>query len=142
MTTRQLLDGLGVMLAANGIGAWSDSYTDDQVGIVIGPRVPQSPSALIVLTPYNPRPDDHQFDDTTQRVQIRYRGLTGLDVLERDDRVFDLLQDLAGADVGGVIVVDCGRVNRTPNGVDDNDRVELFANYDFEIAAPTRYRTE
>jgi hypothetical protein len=138
--TRQLLDGLGVMLAANGVGVWADSYSDDQVGIVVGPRMPQHPSQLIVLTPYGADPTE--FDgDTTVRVQVRYRGTSDPNVVnDRADAVYALWQDLAAVSIGGVNVLHVSRVSQTPNGADDNDRTELFQNWAFVVSWPTPHR--
>jgi hypothetical protein len=136
--TAALLDGLAQQLAAAGIGVYADSYTDGQIGITFG-EVPQHPSQLLVLTPYQPRADGAFMSDSSQNVQVRHRGDENITTLwNRSDRIFALWQDQRAVVIGGVFVVRMGRINRTPNGRDDNRRWEMFENWQVDLVWPDR----
>lgn len=136
--TGALLDGLARQLSLAGIAAYADTYTDNQVGITFG-DMPQSPSQMLVLTPYQPAADGAFVSDSTQNLQVRHRGTEDIrSVWDRSDAVFALWQDMHDVVVGGIPVVRMGRINRTPNGRDDNHRWELFENWAIDLVWPTR----
>jgi hypothetical protein len=139
--TRNLLDGLGQMLAANGTAAYLDAYPTDFSGwaATVGPKMPQSPSKLIVLTPYIP--GGAAGTDAAVFVQARYRGTSDPnDANDKADEVYALWQDLAQVNVGGVNVEHVYRVSQTPNGTDGNDRTEIFQNWAWAVSWPTPRR--
>lgn len=79
--------GVGLYLAAGGIGVWRDSgrYSPDETALFYG-IVPDKPAQAITVTPY-PLGDDPTLSDSRYGVQLRVRGGT------RDRRSCDNLAD-------------------------------------------------
>ena len=149
--TSDILTGLAQLLDAEGIGTWradNSAYQADEVAIILGVP-PQSPDRVITLAPYSAS-DDPTLSDTSQAVQLRFRGApnTGvLPVLGLVDGAFDVLQNRSRFWLGATFVVQCHRQSQAYLGSDENQvgklnhRHEFTSNYYFDIWRPSPNRT-
>ena len=141
--TIDLTEGLGQHLAAHGIGVWRTTglYDQAEIGITIG-AVPQTPPAIIALTPY-PYGDDPAQADSTMRVQVRYRSATAdpRESLARIDAVFDLLHGATALTLGGVTIHLITRTGSAPMGLDPaTGRYEHSDTYELTVFRPSAHR--
>lgn len=136
-----LLAGVAELLAADGVAEWdpTGTYTDNEIGIVIGPPS-QSPASLVALATYN-NSDDPGGADSTVFLQVRSRAP------DDDPRkanalsggVFNSLQGLR-ATVNGIRIVYGKRNSSAPLGVDGNGRQERTDNYELMVHRPSPHR--
>jgi len=142
-----LLTGLAVYLAADGIGAtWNTSgaaYTALQTGIKLG-DVPQTPDRIITLTVYD-SDDDPALSDSAPLVQIRCRaeGADKRKVDDLEDAIFNLLQNKLDLVLStGVTVGQIHRVSGPASlGQDGNSRWSVSSNYLVSAHRPSSNRT-
>ncbi len=139
--TSDLLAGVAQLLDAEDVAVWepSGAYTNNQIGIVIGPPS-QSPPSLVALATYN-NTDDPAASDSTVFLQARVRGPDD-DPRKADDladAVFDALQGLR-ATVNGIRIVYGKRNSTYPLGIDGNGRQERSDNYDLMVHRPSPHR--
>lgn len=141
-----LLTGLAVHLAANGLGAtWNTSgaYTALQTGLVLG-SIPQTPDRIITLTVYD-SDDDPALSDSTVRVQVRCRAEGGdkRKVDDLDDAIFNLLQNKLDITLSTGVTV--GQIHRASGpaslGQDGNSRWSVSSNYSVSTHRPSANRT-
>jgi len=138
-----LLAGLAQLFDDEGFGTYNQSgvFTADQTGITIK-AVPEKPDNLIVITPTFTI-DNAEMNDSTQGVQIRFRGSADpRSVLDRDAAIFDRIHGMHGVVIGGMNVVLVSRQSSLPWPQDQNQRCEHSSNYSVQVARPTRYRTD
>ncbi|WP_318202965.1 minor capsid protein [Streptomyces sp. SCL15-4] len=134
-----LLTGIAVLLAAEGVGVYSpdDVLPADGTGIVLG-RVPDGPDRVIGLTPY-PVADDDTTDAITG-IQARIRaGTDPADVVQLADDVFAALHNRRHYEAGGVHVALSWRQSQAWIGQDERGRLELSSNYYFRTTRSGPY---
>lgn len=141
--TTDLLTGLGVYLAANGVGTWNTSgvYTSGQTGIVLG-NLPQSPDRIVTLTSYGVS-DSPSLSDSVIGVQIRCRwgGQDPRLVDDLQDVIFNLLQWMTSVSLStGVEIVQCTRNSMATLGQDANGRWSNVSNYYLSVWRPSTNR--
>jgi hypothetical protein len=144
-TTSALLTGIAELLDTANAGTWdpTGTYTDNTDGaIIIGPRLPETPSDAIGIAPYGVS-DDPGLNDGLIGIQFRLRGTRDSEsVLDRNDAIFDALHGMHDTTVGGVYVVLLWRQSFLPLPADENDRHQLTANYYARITRPNQFRTD
>lgn len=138
-----LLTGLAVHLAANGIGAWSPTgaYTAGQTGIVLA-TVPASPDSIVTITGYGVS-DDPSLSDSVQGVQFITRSAGGdpRPVDDLADSIFDLLHGATGLTLTtGVRVTQCLRRSHVSLGQDGNRRWSRSENFYLNVHRPSLNR--
>ncbi|MEU6858827.1 minor capsid protein [Glycomyces sp. NPDC046736] len=144
--TEDLLVGLAEYLAAHTPGVWKPNggYSASEAAIVLGWSPPEL-DQLIILTPYQPGPDD-SGTDTVQHVQVKCRGAAdgGLaSVLALRDPVLDALHGLAWVHIGGVRIQQIRHQSGVElPGVDQSNRHETTDNYRAQAVRMSAYRTE
>lgn len=141
--TTSLLTGLAELLAAHGHGVWRPTgvYAASEVGITIT-TVPDSPDQIIALTPYDVD-STSGTEDVLQGVQMRFRaGRDPRVVIDREDRVFELLHMRAHTRLGGVLVNLMWRNSQAWIGADARGRQELTANYYLRVSRPAPHLIE
>lgn len=141
-----LLAGIAELLADRGVGAWrpdGTAYAPDETAIVVG-TMPPGPDRVICLNWYPVDLDGR--GDVTVGVQVRTRaGADARDVLDLSDAVYDVLDGLAGVELGGVWVSQIfrrsGEELGAAAGVDRQaDRHERVDNYYVQAARPSPNR--
>lgn len=142
--TRELVDGMAVLLAGAGINlTWrsTGAYSASETAIVVG-GLPQSPDRAVGLTPY-PLGDDAVFSDSDCGLQIRSRVATPdlRDVFDLDDAIADvLLGRFPFTLTTGVVVQTLVRTSAVSLGRDDNLRAEWSSNYTLGLHRPGQFR--
>ncbi len=132
------------MLHAQGIGVWRTDgmYASDEQGITVA-TVPQSPPAIICLSPYT-LTDDPTMSDSVMGLQIRVRSATAdpRPALDTLDAIFDLLQGHQPVDLQGTArLLIAERTTGTPLGEDANGRFEAADSYQLTLYRPTTHRS-
>lgn len=141
--TTSLLTGLAELLADEGVGVWRPTgvYTTGEVGITVT-AVPDTPDQIIALTPYDVD-STSGTQDLVQGVQMRFRaGPDPRTVIDREDRVFELLHMRAHTRLGGVLVNLMWRQSQAWIGADGRGRQELTANYYLRVSRPAPHLIE
>jgi len=131
--TVDLVTGLAEYLAAGGVGEWNADLaanpSGDQVAIVVGPNLPQTPDRVVCLTPY-PLVDEPGMSEVTVGVQVRCRGTVDPRVAEDlADAVYDRLHGATQLTLGAVPVAQVWRASSAVLGPDSNHRHERSDNY-------------
>ena len=143
--TSRLLGGIAQRLEDAGIGTWRPdgaAYAAGETAIVIR-AVPQAPDRLITLTVYPVGTDLRGMQDHTTGVQIRVRGTTDPRVADDlADAIFDDLDSLGRASVGGIAVVDMWRQSYTSLGQDSAGRWERSENFYVQAMRASDARTD
>ena len=139
--TSDLLAGVAQLLDADGVAVWNPSgtYTDIEIGIVIG-APSQDPPSLVALATYN-NADASAASDSTVFLQARVRGADD-DPRKADDladAVFDSLQGLRKT-VNGIRIVYGKRNSSYSLGIDGNGRQERTDNYELMVHRPSPHR--
>lgn len=142
--TRDVLEGIAAMLAAQDIGTWnaSGAYAEGDKGIVVG-TIPQTPDRVICLIPY-PLTDDPTLSDSVLGLQVRARSASSdpRPVLDTLDAVFDLLQGHYPVDLAGTArLLIAERTTGTPLGEDTNGRFEAADSYQLTLHRPSTHRS-
>lgn len=143
--TRDLLDGIGQLLAAAGIVdliADGEIYTAGQT-CYARYNLPDQPDRVVCATPY-PVADSVMQARSSVRVQIRTRAGTDPDEESdlRDD-VFEALQGRTNLDFGSIHIIQIKRMVTVPMGKDTADRWSFAQTYQFDInTAPSPYRNQ
>jgi hypothetical protein len=145
VSTVDLLTGLGMAVAAAGLAVWDPERVwtadDTDTAVLIG-RLPQQPSNVIAMTAYTIRDDPH-LNDSTVGVQFKMRGdVDEASVYAMNDTLFDLFHGMHDTTVNGVPVALAWRQNSLPGPQDQSDRWQHNASFYFQVAWPTRYRTD
>ena len=129
-TTADLLEGVAVWLAAQGVGVYRpDSVHPAGETAVTLKRLPTAPDRAVAVNVYDTR-DDLTTPLREVMVQLRFRApgpLTAVD--EFADSVFPLLHMRHHFDAGTVRVQRAVRRSSAPMGADDNRREERADNY-------------
>jgi len=142
-----LLAGIAELLADRGVGAWrpdGTAYAPDETAIVVG-TMPPGPDRVICLNWYPVELLDGH-GDVTVGVQVRTRaGTDPRDVSDLSDAVYDVLDGLAGIQLGGVWVSQIyrrsGEEISAAAGVDTQaDRHERVDNYYIQAFRPSQNR--
>ncbi|XUM01224.1 minor capsid protein [Streptomyces venezuelae ATCC 10712] len=137
--TTSLLNGLGVLLDAAGVGRWGPATVigPDDTGI-FSARIPPDPDRAIGMTAY-PVSDDDTSNAITG-VQLRMRaGQDPDDVQDLADTVFDLLHNRQHYLCGGIHVALSYRQSQAWIGQDEHGRMELSSNYYFRTVRSGPY---
>lgn len=139
-----LLEGLGMLLAAENLGTWNPTgiYADTDTGIVVG-TLSASPDRLIALTGYSVS-DDPSLSGSVTGVQAVTRW-AGEDPRPTDDlaeAIFDALHGRHGYDLPtGIRVVQSLRRSKTSIGQDSNRRWRVSSNFYLTVHRPSPYRS-
>ncbi|MFF5972214.1 minor capsid protein [Streptomyces sp. NPDC012769] len=136
--TRDLLDGLAVLLAAASLGVYRPGgiYEPDEdiTAIGYGTR-PEAPDRILWLSPYPV--EDSDLTDVTTGIQIWIRtGPDPLDATDIADAVFDVLHNRQGFALGGTQVQLVWRQSQALLGQDPHGRQEMTANYYLRAQRP------
>jgi hypothetical protein len=146
VSAQALLVGIATELNDAGIGVYDPDRTwtssDTEWAVVVGNRIPQDPSKVILLGAYDIR-DDPKLNDSTKGVQFRLRGDDDQQtVLDKSGDIFNLFQGLHDTTLNGVPVVLMTRQSGLPLGPDEQDRIEYSTNWWVQISDPTLYRLD
>lgn len=136
--TKDLLFGVAEHLDAEGVGVWDlAGYQDSDNGIFID-SLPTKPDTAIALAAY-PVDDTGGDGDVTVGLQVRFRSAPGdrLNIKEVIDGCYDALQNLNGAEFGGIPVVRVWQQSGAPLGTDGNNRLEVSRNYYIQLTRDT-----
>lgn len=137
-----LLDGLARYLAAAGHVTYRPDGTGGDLFIE---DMPPTPDAAVGLWLYDgPAPDALNAYDTP-RLQVRARG--GPDPRTSRARawaIYSELHGLAGVELadGTWLTLAAARGTPAPMGRDSSGRHEHVVNFDLDVSAPTKHRTE
>lgn len=133
-----VVDGIGRLLAAGGVGAYSPdaALPAGQTPIAVGDMPPEADTALALNTyPGGGEPDSLNGWEYP-RMQVRVRARDPLEALDLDRAAFDVLQAAAGKypavlPGGTWLLQDCYALQSEaqPLGVDANGRHEYVRNY-------------
>lgn len=136
-----VVEGVALLLAAEGVGAWNPNgdYDDTQPAI-LHMVVPHKLSRVVILSLY-PGPElggeDSRNGWTTPRLQVRTRaGEDPRAALDLDLAVRDVLHGLSHTTLpNGVRLTDCHSLQTAPMplGMDTNGRWEFTRNYQLTI---------
>lgn len=141
--TVALLTGWAEYLAAAGVGAWrpdGSPYELDETAITFS-TMPPRPDRVICLRLYPVRIEGD--GDVMVGVQVRTRaGRDPREVADLADQVFDVMDGLAGVNLGGVWVSQVFRRSGEELGADvgadqQADRCERVDNYYVQAARPS-----
>lgn len=128
-----IVSGIGLLLAAEGVGDYAEDRPLDpeQVPIAVGVSPPE-PARVVVLNTYagGPEPDSRNGWEYP-RLQVRVRDATPEGALDLDRAAFDVLQTAAGDLGDGWLLQDCYALQSTaePLGQDAAGRHEYVRNY-------------
>jgi hypothetical protein len=137
-----LLDGLARLLDAAGHVTYDPDGTSGDLFIE---DMPPTPDAAVALWLYDgPAPDARNAYDTP-RLQVRVRG--GPDPRPSRARawaIYSELHGLAGVELadGTWLTLAAARGTPAPMGRDSSGRHEHVVNFDLDVSAPTKHRTE
>lgn len=137
--TNDLLNGLGALLAAEGVGVWrpDDVIEANEVGLFRG-VMPDEPDVAVALNDY-PVVDD----DTTNAVTgVQFRMRAGRDpnvIAALADTVFNLLHHRRQYRVGDLYIALSWRQSQAWIGQDPQGRMELTSNYYFRTVRSGAY---
>lgn len=150
MSTTAFLTGLAQAISAAGVATYdpdrlwnANQAPDDPYAVMLGPRIPEDPPRVIVLSAYTPAPDDPRMTDSLIGVQFRVRGTEDPgSVQDVNDSLFALFQGMHDTTVGGVPLVLFWRQSSLPGPPDENYRAQLSANWYAQVALTSAYRTD
>ncbi|MEU5343005.1 minor capsid protein [Streptomyces sp. NPDC050597] len=128
--TRDLVDGLAQLLAANGVGAYRPDgvYAAGETAIT-DTALPPSPDRAVVLTAYMPE-ESPNLADCTVMVQVRTRaGPDPREVADLDDAAHTVLHASGRHTFGSVRVQFIRRISAAVLGPDGQGRHERTSNY-------------
>ena len=129
--TNDLLNGLGALLAAEGVGVWrpDDVIEPDEVGLFRS-VMPDQPDVAIAFSDY-PVADD----DTTNAITgVQFRMRAGRDpnvIGDLADQVFNRLHNRRQYRLGDLYIALSWRQSQAWIGQDPQGRMELTSNYYF-----------
>ncbi len=137
--TNDLLNGLGALLAAEGVGVWrpDDVIEAGEVGLFRG-VMPDEPDVAVAINDY-PVADD----DTTNAVTgVQFRMRAGRDpnvIGDLADAVFNRLHNRRQYRVGDLYIALSWRQSQAWIGQDSQGRMELTSNYYFRTVRSGAY---
>lgn len=137
-----LLDGLARLLADAG----HVTYTPDGPGgDLFLEDMPPTPDAAVALWLYDGGQQDARNPYDTVRLQVRTRG--GPDPRPsraRAQAIYSELHGLAGVALadGTWLILAAARGTPAPMGPDSSGRHEHVVNFDLDVSAPTKHRSE
>lgn len=138
-----LLNGVGQLLAAEGVGTWRNAgiYAAGETAIVIG-GLPQTPDRAVGIVSYGVT-DDPSLSDSVVGLQIttRWAGQDPRDVARLTTRVFNALHGRINTDLPtGIHVPQILRRSWTSIGQDGNSRWRTVQNFYADVHRPTPHR--
>lgn len=137
--TNDLLDGLGALLASEGVGVWRPDgvIQADEVGLFRG-VMPDVPDVAIAFNDY-PVADD---DTTNAITAVQFRMRAGRDpnvIGDLADEVFNRLHNRRQYRVGDLYIALSWRQSQAWIGQDPQGRMELTSNYYFRTVRSGAY---
>jgi hypothetical protein len=142
--TTELLADIAAYSAAGNVGTWNPQgiYTAGQIGIFLV-AVPASPDQIITLDEYGTT-DADGTGDVTVLLQARFRGLANKPTTAKDlrDAFRDRFNGLEHVDFGGTHITQMFATPGAPLGFDQNNRLELTANFTLQARHQTALRTD
>lgn len=136
------LDGIARLLAAAGHG---DYDPEGITGDMFIEDMPATPDAAVCLSLYSGQAPDARNAYDTPRLQVRVRGGPDPRISRRRiNGIYSELHGLAGVELpdGTWLVLAAARGTPAPMGRDSNRRHEHVVNFDLDVSAPTKHRTE
>ncbi|HEY8985674.1 MAG TPA: minor capsid protein [Streptomyces sp.] len=134
--TSSLLDGIGALLDAAGIGTFDPDhvFVEGETGIFRG-VMPDTPERAIAMTAYPV--EDTDLTDAITGVQFRMRAGRDPDAIDDlADALFDALHNRQHYQVGGIHISLSWRQSQAWIGQDAHGRMELTSNFYFRTVRP------
>ncbi|MEU8721512.1 minor capsid protein [Streptomyces antimycoticus] len=137
-----LLDGLARLLADTGHAIYDPNGVEGDLFIE---NMPPAPDAAVGLWLYDGGEQDARNPVDTVRLQVRTRG--GPDPRPSRARawaIYSELHGLAGIELpdGTWLILAAARGTPAPMGPDSSGRHEHVVNFDLDVSAPTKHRSE